>query len=160
MTTLRYKEFQGAVSFEDGLLRIVILHIDDLIVTECDSASRAQAEFENLVEDYLDTCRELGREPCKPFKGSFNVRLAPEMHKQIAISAAEGGKTLNAWVVEAISMRLSAGGREAHLVAFLERYYTRTSSQKSTSWTIEERRNTMQITEDHREAADVYSGKH
>jgi hypothetical protein len=41
MTVLKYKDFQGSVSFEDGTLVAQILHIDDLIVAEC---------------DYLETC--------------------------------------------------------------------------------------------------------
>jgi len=31
--------------------------------------------FEEAVEDYLQTCREQGKEPEHPFKGSFNIRV-------------------------------------------------------------------------------------
>ena len=47
MTVLRHKDYQGAVTFEDGHLVIQILHIDDFITTECDSASSAQGAFGN-----------------------------------------------------------------------------------------------------------------
>ena len=43
MTQLRYKDYQEAVTFADGTLIVQILHIDDLITTECESASQAQA---------------------------------------------------------------------------------------------------------------------
>jgi predicted HicB family RNase H-like nuclease len=33
-----------------------ILHIDDLIVAECDSASKVEQTFQELVDDYLETC--------------------------------------------------------------------------------------------------------
>ncbi|MFZ3327173.1 MAG: hypothetical protein WA231_15320 [Methylocella sp.] len=39
MTVLKYEDLQGSVSFEDGTLVLQILHIDDLIVAQCDSAS-------------------------------------------------------------------------------------------------------------------------
>jgi predicted HicB family RNase H-like nuclease len=67
---LHYREFKGSVEFEDSLLVIKILHIDDLITTEITDASHAQAAFEELVEDYLASCAEFRKEP---FKGSFNV---------------------------------------------------------------------------------------
>jgi predicted HicB family RNase H-like nuclease len=102
MNALHYKGFQGAVEFEDGRLVIQILHIDDLITVEFDSAAEAQSEFERLVDDYLATCQELGKEPCKPFKGSFNVRVSPELHRQTAMAAADEGMSLNAWVSDAL----------------------------------------------------------
>ena len=56
MTVLKYKDFQGSVSFEDGTLVLQILNIDDLIVAECDSASKVEQTFQELVDDYLETC--------------------------------------------------------------------------------------------------------
>jgi len=35
------------------------------------------------VEDYLETCKALGREPQKVYKGVFNVRIEPELHKKV-----------------------------------------------------------------------------
>ena len=37
------------------------------------------------VEDYLVLCKEAGKEPQKTFKGSFNIRISPELHKAAAI---------------------------------------------------------------------------
>lgn len=103
MTALKYKDFQGSVEFQDGQLLIRILHIDDLISTQIDSAQKAQTAFEELVDDYLQTCEELGRPSCKPFKGSFNVRVSPELHRSVAMAAVETGETLNAWVGNALA---------------------------------------------------------
>jgi predicted HicB family RNase H-like nuclease len=106
MTVLRYKDYQGSVSFDEGRLLIRVLHIDDFLTTECDSASGVQAEFEALIDDYLETCQELGKQPSKPFKGSFNIRIPPELHRKAAMFAAEHGETLNAWVTGAIERRI------------------------------------------------------
>jgi predicted HicB family RNase H-like nuclease len=102
MSALRYKDYQGSVTYEDGHLLIQILHIDDFITTECDSASGAQVAFEELVDDYLETCIELGKTPSKPFRGSFNVRVSPELHKAAAMAAANAGESLNALVSRAL----------------------------------------------------------
>lgn len=106
MTTLRYKDFQGSVVYEDGTLVIQILHIADLITTECDSAANAQNAFEALVDDYLATCAQTGKEPNRPFKGSFNVRVSPDLHKRAAMAAADEGASLNAWVERAMGEAL------------------------------------------------------
>jgi predicted HicB family RNase H-like nuclease len=106
MSALRYKDFQGSVDFEDDRLIIRILHIDDLVTTEIDSASTARAAFAELVEDYLATCAELGKQPCKPFKGSFNVRVTPELHRQVAMAAADVGESMNAWISNALEARI------------------------------------------------------
>jgi predicted HicB family RNase H-like nuclease len=102
MTALHYKEFQGSVEFEDGQLIIRILHIDDLVTTEIDSAAKAQSAFEELVDDYVQTCIDLDKEPCKPFKGTFNVRVSPELHRQAAMAAADNDQTMNGWIADAL----------------------------------------------------------
>jgi non-homologous end joining protein Ku/predicted HicB family RNase H-like nuclease len=107
MSTVRHRDYQGGVEFEDGKLVLKILHIDDLITTEVDSASEVEATFAELVEDYLATCAELGKEPNKPFKGLFNVRIPPELHKQAAFAASTEDVTLNAYVIAALENKLA-----------------------------------------------------
>jgi len=108
MNVLRYRDYQGEVEFDEDKLIIRLLHIDDLITTEVDSASEAQAAFVELVDDYVASCIALGKEPGKPFKGSFNVRVPPGLHKQAAFMALEEGETLNSFVVSAMEEKLHA----------------------------------------------------
>jgi non-homologous end joining protein Ku/predicted HicB family RNase H-like nuclease len=110
MSVLRYKDYQGAVEFDDGRLIVRLLHIDDLITTEIDRASEAQAAFTELVDDYLASCVEVGKQASKPFKGSFNVRVPPNLHKRAAFAAMEEGETLNAFVLSALENKLVADG--------------------------------------------------
>jgi predicted HicB family RNase H-like nuclease len=112
MNLLRYKDYQGSVSFEDGRLVIQILHIDDLITAECDCASAAQAVFEELVDDYLATCEELKKEPSKPFKGSLNIRMPPALHKRAAFAAVEAGESINALITRALQAFLEKRTQE------------------------------------------------
>lgn len=56
---------------------------------------------------FLEMCAEDGIEPIKAFSGKFNVRVPPELHAEIVVAATAEGKSLNQWVVEALS-------REAH----------------------------------------------
>jgi predicted HicB family RNase H-like nuclease len=111
MNLLRYKDYQGAVEFDEGRLILRLLHIDDLITTEIDRASDARAAFMELVDDYLASCVELGKQPSKPFKGSFNVRVSPNLHKRAAFAAMEEGETLNAFVLSAIEDKIDGDYR-------------------------------------------------
>src|SRR5690606_29348191 len=91
---------------EDGSLFVKVLHIDDVLIGECDAASEAPRVLQDLVEGYLQDCGGLGRQPTKPFKGSFNVRMTPELHRMIAMDAASRGISLNAWISEAATEKL------------------------------------------------------
>jgi len=46
-----------------------------------------RASFEAAIDDYLALCEEKGIEPDKPFKGSFNVRIGSQLHRQAALCA-------------------------------------------------------------------------
>jgi predicted HicB family RNase H-like nuclease len=108
MTILDYKGYQGAIEYEDGQLVIQLLHIDDFITTTCEAAGEAEAAFHELVNDYLATCQETGRAPNKPYKGSLNIRMSPELHRRVAMAAASAHVSLNAWIVRACEANLSA----------------------------------------------------
>lgn len=111
MKTITYKGFQASVEFEDGALFVKVLHIDDLLVAQVDAASAAPEALKELVDAYLEDCRELGKEPHKSFSGTFNVRVGPDLHRKAAMAAAAEGKTLNAWIEETIRQRAAAEGR-------------------------------------------------
>ncbi|MEM5789704.1 MAG: type II toxin-antitoxin system HicB family antitoxin [Syntrophobacteraceae bacterium] len=102
---LRYKGFSGSVkaSIEDGRLHGRVLFIDDLVTYEGETITQLKAEFESAVDDYLSTCRQLGREPNKPFSGTFNVRIGPELHQKVARHAAFSGTTINDVVKKAVA---------------------------------------------------------
>lgn len=106
MKTVSYKGYQASVEFEDGTLFVKVLHIEDVLVAECDSASEVQKVAEELVDAYLQDCAEEGREPSKPFKGSFNVRVTPELHRRSAMRASQEGMSLNSWIASALEEKL------------------------------------------------------
>jgi predicted HicB family RNase H-like nuclease len=108
MTILAYKGYQASVDYEDGHLVIQLLHIDDFISTICDDARGVENAFHALVDEYLESCRQLGREPKKPYKGSLNVRMPPELHRRTAMAASLANVSLNAWIVIACQEKLAS----------------------------------------------------
>lgn len=113
---LTYKDYFGSVEFdlEDQILHGNILFINDLITYEADTLDGLNKEFKAAVDDYLETCKLLGREPQKAFKGSFNIRVGESIHKDAAVEASKRGQNLNDFCKEAITEKL-AGLKQSRL---------------------------------------------
>ena len=107
--TLYYKNYYTNVSYsaEDKILYGKIEGINDLVTFESESAETIEKEFHSAVDDYLAFCEEVGKEPEKVYKGSFNVRIAPELHKALAEYAARNGLSLNQATATAIGKFVS-----------------------------------------------------
>jgi predicted HicB family RNase H-like nuclease len=67
-----------------------------------------RAEFRKSLGIFLDVCKEKGIEPRRHFSGKFNLRIAPELHEQLAIVAQAEGKSINALVQETMRERLAS----------------------------------------------------
>ena len=100
-----YKGYEGTaeVDLESMTCRGKILFINDLVTYEASSPVKLKKEFENAVDDYLETCEELGREPLKPLKGLFNVRVPPQLHRELVIKAMIEKVSLNEFIVRSLS---------------------------------------------------------
>lgn len=117
MDILNYKDYEGTaeLDMERRVCRGKILFISDLITYEAASPADLQGEFEAAVDDYLETCKELGRDPQKPFKGQFNVRTPPALHKQAAMRALSDGISLNEVVIQALDAYINASDVNHHV---------------------------------------------
>lgn len=80
-----------------------------LISYEGNNAAELVADFHGAVDDYLELCAQTGTEPEKACKGSFNVRISPELHKQAVIAAMSHNMSLNSFVETSIQQALHAG---------------------------------------------------
>ena len=105
---LKYKEFIGSVHFsaEDEVFHGKIEGINDLVTFEGTTVTKLKAAFKEAVVDYIELCKETGKEVHKSFKGSFNIRVNPELHSKAYERALLEGKTLNQFVKEAIEERI------------------------------------------------------
>jgi predicted HicB family RNase H-like nuclease len=105
---LEYKTYYGSVHFssEDEIFYGKLLGVDDLVNFEGASVKELKKAFHEAVDDYLETCEELGKEPNKTYKGSFNVRISTDLHKAAAVYAAVNNISLNDFVKSAIHYAL------------------------------------------------------
>jgi predicted HicB family RNase H-like nuclease len=83
-----------------------LLGIDDLVNFGGASVKELKKAFYESVDDYLETCKELGKEPNKTYKGTFNVRITTDLHKAAAVYASIHNISLNDFVGAAINYAL------------------------------------------------------
>jgi predicted HicB family RNase H-like nuclease len=100
--TLKYKGYTGTVVFDsdDRIFHGRLMGITDMITFEGASVENLEEDFRSAVDEYLKTCKRIGREPEKPFSGRFMVRVPSELHCAIALAAKRERKSINAWIAE------------------------------------------------------------
>ena len=101
---LVYKDYIGSVHFNanDEVFFGKIEGIEDLVSFEGDSVIELKKGFEEAVDDYLEICKENGKKTDKSYKGSFNVRIAPDIHKKATRLALMKGMSLNQFIQKAV----------------------------------------------------------
>ena len=106
---LEYKKILSTVQFsaEDDVFYGKLVGINDLVTFEGQSVPELKAAFIEAVDDYVASCKELGKQPEKTYKGSFNVRVTTDLHRRAALMAAHKKITLNEFMKVAIAYALS-----------------------------------------------------
>lgn len=107
---LEYKGYHASIIFdaEDNLFVGSVIGIIDSLSFHGETVGELIGAFHECIDDYLDYCRELGKEPNKEYRGTLNIRLSPETHRQAAICAAMEGKSLNQFIGDAVMERCKA----------------------------------------------------
>ena len=102
---LEYKGYHATIEYdaEDEIFVGEVFGITDWLNFHGNSIDELKNTFSQCIDNYLELCKKVGKNPDKEFKGTFNVRIPPELHKKAALAAAEQKITLNQYVVRAIS---------------------------------------------------------
>lgn len=111
MNYLQHNGYYGSAQFseEDMVFHGKIEFIRALVSYEAEDAKGLKAAFIEAVEDYLAMCEGENIEPEKPFKGSFQVRIKPELHRRLAIAALKDNKNINKFINETLEQKLKSG---------------------------------------------------
>jgi len=106
MNHMSYKGYLGTVEYsaDDHCLYGKLAFIRDLVNYEGETVTELEAAFKASVDSYLAMCTKLGKQPNEPFKGTFNVRTTPELHRKAVLAA--GDISLNAFVSQAIAEKV------------------------------------------------------
>jgi predicted HicB family RNase H-like nuclease len=97
---------------EDNCLHGRILFVEDLITYQAQTIPDLEKEFREAVDDYLRTCKEVGKPPQKPYSGTFNIRIGPRRHQKLARYAALNNISGNEVIKKALDDFLKEVPRE------------------------------------------------
>jgi len=102
---IEYKDYYAKIEYssDDELFFGSIVGIGDSITFEGKSVEELKKAFQEAVDDYLDMCQKIGKEPQKYYKGSFNIRISPKIHRKADLIAKSRRISLNKFVEEAIN---------------------------------------------------------
>lgn len=116
--TLKYRGYHGQIEFsaEDNLFIGHVIGIQDSLNFHGSSIDEITSSFHDCIDGYLEMCEAFGRVPDKEYKGSFNVRISPQLHRSAAIQAEAAGKSLNQFIQEAIEEKLSPEQKPVFIV--------------------------------------------
>jgi len=106
---MQYKGYYGVVEYsdEDKCFLGKVIGISDLISFEGKSVTGLKTDFQGAINDYISLCERQGKEPQKAYKGSFNVRVTPDLHMEAVAYSERHGMTLNAFVEKAILIAMT-----------------------------------------------------
>ena len=108
MNTMTYQGYTAYVRYSEADNCFVgdIIGIHDVVSFEGESVTELRTAFEQAVDDYLQTCKALAREPNRPYSGQFRLRIPATLHAQAVVCAKSQDKSLNAWITDAIKQRV------------------------------------------------------
>ncbi len=104
MNAMTYKGYAAAVEFdaEDRIFAGRLVGIDDIVTFHGASVDALEDAFHEAVDHYLETSEKIGRKAQKPYSGNLMLRVPPDLHARVAITAELAGKSVNQWAIEAL----------------------------------------------------------
>lgn len=122
MDKIQYKGYHGNIEYsaDDDMLIGSVFGIQDSLNYCGRSIEEITQAFHDCIDGYLEMCQTLGRRPDKEYKGSFNIRVTPQLHRSAAIAAEKQGISLNQFVQTAIERQLQTGGNNMIYIADID----------------------------------------
>ena len=102
--TMKYRDYVGSVEFSEAKECFFgnVLGIRKNISYEGKDVRSLIHNFHEAVDVYLADCSEAGTEPEKAYKGTFNVRVSENLHREAALYGLNNNMSLNSVVENAL----------------------------------------------------------
>lgn len=98
-----YKGYTAGVEIDvdEGIITGTVLGLRDIIHFQADNVAGIEPAFHLVVDEYLAWCEEEGIDPEKPYSGKIHLRMTPELHRELALTAEGRNESLNSVIIEA-----------------------------------------------------------
>lgn len=105
---MEYKGYHARIEYDgdDAIFTGKVYGIVDSLNFHGTSVAELEEMFHQSIDNYLQMCASAGKQPDREFKGSFNIRITPELHQGISLQAAREGLSLNQYVSRALEKSL------------------------------------------------------
>jgi predicted HicB family RNase H-like nuclease len=102
--SMTYQGYSARIEYddEDGIFTGRLAGIRDGVSFHAETVEALRDAFHEAVEDYIETCAKVGKEPQKAYSGQVMFRVDPEVHRRAAVAAELSGKSLNQWAEEVL----------------------------------------------------------
>lgn len=99
---MEYKEYKAVIEFDEEaeLFHGEVITTKDVITFQGTNVEDLKQAFVDSVDDYLSWCKERGEEPDRTFSGKFNLRISPDIHRELTYLARKQNKSLNNFIAE------------------------------------------------------------
>jgi len=110
----KYKGYHGSVEVDmiRSCLSGQIMFIEDIMVYEGKTIEDLKANFENAVDNYLETCKTLEQEPQQPYSGALTVEIGEDLHRETTLRAKLASESVDNYVKKAITNRMGGMGAQ------------------------------------------------
>ena len=107
---MEYRGYHAKVEYspEDEAFIGRVFGVADTLIFDGQSIEELRTMFHESIDDYLELCREIGKEPDREYRGTFNVRVPAELHREAAMAAESRNISLNQFVAEALRRYVAA----------------------------------------------------
>lgn len=143
---IEYRGYHGTIEFsaEDNLFVGSVIGVRDCLNFHGSSVSEITNSFHDCIDGYLEMCKELGRDPDKEYRGTFNIRISPDLHRDAELQAKKDGVTLNQFVQSAIEEKVKRASSSGCTYVFFDAStipasaFYGSSQNESSSYTFKE----------------------
>jgi predicted HicB family RNase H-like nuclease len=99
---LKHKGYSGYVVYDDDarIFHGEVVGLRAVITFQGTTVDEIEQAFKESIEDYLDWCKERGKEPERAHSGKINLRMTPEVYVKVAAEAAQVGLSINSYIVK------------------------------------------------------------
>ena len=109
---MEYRGYIAKVEYDDsvGMLHGEVINAAPypIVTFEASDVDGLRREFYKSIDDYLAWCEEDGVEPRRGFSGKLNLRLGPDLHREVSVEAAANNLSINEWITRTIAREIDS----------------------------------------------------
>ena len=105
---LNYKGYAAELCLDtqDKIIVGQVINTADIISFHGETIREAEQAFHDVLDSYLEACKQGNIKPSKPYSGKFNLRIPSNLHRDLSINAIKSNMSLNEYTENLIAKGL------------------------------------------------------